>query len=70
VFQVRQQIVPPGSRDRRKNADARSTSGRRFAAEVFFENSVPTPDEPFDAYEMLAFDGEPVTFGASGYWTL
>jgi hypothetical protein len=25
---------------------------------------------PFDAYEMLAFDGEPVTFGAPGYWTL
>jgi hypothetical protein len=27
-------------------------------------------NEPFDADEMLAFDGEPVTFGTSGYWTL
>src|SRR5580693_7983464 len=26
----------------------------------------PPPDEPFDAYEMPAFDGESVTFGASG----
>jgi len=31
---------------------------------------VTSPYEPFDADEMLAFDGEPVTFGASGYWTL
>jgi hypothetical protein len=37
---------------------------------MFFSQSVPPPDELFDAHEMLAFDGEPVMFGVSGYWTL